>query len=140
VLFFVGSEGDPPPAGTLFVVNVDGTSQRQITPDNVAVACCSNFRWSPAGSRILFADQGGVLWLIDPDGTDLTQLFKDTEGRYAITPTWSPDGTNVMFALDPTSNQFSHPVNGMYVIDADGSGLTLVIGGDDFKRAPYVVH
>jgi Tol biopolymer transport system component len=139
VLFFIGSEGDPPPAGTLFVVNVDGTSQRQITPDNVEVACCFNFRWSPDGSRILFADQGGVLWLIDPDGTGLTQLFKDTEGRYAITPTWSPDGTKVMFALDPTSNQFSHPVNGLYVIDADGSGLTLVLGGDDFKRAPYWV-
>ena len=39
-----------------------------------------------------------------------------------------------MFALDPSSNPFDHPTNGLYVIHADGSGLTKVIGGNDFKR------
>jgi hypothetical protein len=38
-----------------------------------------------------------------------------------------------MFALDSTNNAFWHPANGLYVIGADGSGLTLVIDGSDFK-------
>jgi dipeptidyl aminopeptidase/acylaminoacyl peptidase len=143
VVFFRGPPGDhPPPAVSLFVVNVDGSDEHQLTPDGVEVACCWNYRWSPDGSRILFADAAGVLWVINPDGTDLTQLFIDAEvqhtRRYVVTPAWSPDGGHVIFALDP-SPPFSFRVasNGLYVINADGTGLTLVIGIDDYKREPY---
>jgi hypothetical protein len=124
----------------LFVVNVDGSEERQLTPSDVAVPCCWGYRWSPDGSRILFADTDGILWLIKPDGTDLTQLFIDAKvmhvRRYANTPTWSPDGSQIMFALSPTPNPFDTSQNGLFVIDADGTGLTLVIGGLNFKREP----
>jgi hypothetical protein len=32
---------------------------------------------------------------------------------------------------------FSSTTTGLYVIDADGTGLTLVIGGGDYKREPF---
>jgi hypothetical protein len=41
-----------------------------------------------------------------------------------------------MFALDPTNDAFSHPANGLFVIKADGTGLTLISGADDFKSQP----
>jgi Tol biopolymer transport system component len=136
--------------GSLFIVNADGTGERQLTTDEVVVPCCWGYRWSPDGSRILFPDENGVLWLINPDGSDLTQLFIDEEvahvRRHAITPTWSPDGTQIMFALSPTRSPIDPPTNpydplpnGLYVIDADGTGLTLVIGDYSFKREPYWV-
>ena len=131
--------GEPPPPGSLWIVNFDGSGLRQLTPAAPQVQCCFNYQWSPDGSKILFADPDGALWTIGPDGSNLTQVFKDATGRYAVTPTWSPDGSMILFALDPTPNPFEHPTNGLYVIRADGSGLTLVLGGDDFKREPYWV-
>jgi Tol biopolymer transport system component len=134
-VFLRQTPGAPNP-GTLHIVNVDGTGLRQITPDGFSVQCCGNHRWSPDGTRILFADAEGTLWVVNPDGTGLTEFFTDTEGRFAITPAWSPDGTRVMFALDPTADPFAHPPNGLYVINTDGTALTLVIGTPDFKREP----
>ena len=87
----------------------------------------------------MFADSGGVLWTIAPDGSNLTQRFKDANGGYAITPSWSPDGSALIFALDPTPDPFAHPVNGLYVVGLDGSGLANLIGGNDFKREPVWV-
>ena len=141
LVFFRGPDADPPPPGSLFVVNVDGSGERQITSDEVEVTCCWNYRWSPDGSRILFADSEGVMWVINPDGTDMAQLFVDATvnhvRRYAVTPAWSPDGSQIMFALDPAPPfSFTATTNGLYVIEADGTGLTLVIAGGDYKREP----
>lgn len=140
VLFVRGDASDLFLPLQLFVVNVDGSGEHQLTPNDVGVPCCWGYRWSPDGSRILFADAEGILWRINPDGTDLTQVFIDAKvmhiRRYANTPTWSPDGSQIMFALSPTPNPFDTSKNGLFVIDADGTGLTLVIGGNDFKREP----
>jgi len=38
-----------------------------------------------------------------------------------------------MFSLDPSNDAFTHPDNKIYAINADGSGLTLVVGGPGFK-------
>jgi hypothetical protein len=139
LLLFQSANAEPPPPGSLWLVNVDGSGLHQLTPADTTVQCCFNYRWSPDGTKILFADPGGILWTIGPDGSNLTQVFKDVAGMYAITPTWSPDGSMIMFALDPTPNPFNHPVNGLYVILANGRNLTQVIGGDDFKREPVWV-
>ena len=139
VVFLRDPDGDGPGPAHLFVVNVDGSGEHQLTPDAVGVPCCWGFRWSPDGSRILFPSDDGILWLINADGTDLTQLFLDEKvahfRRSVVTPTWSPNGTQVMFALSQQSRDETAP-NGLYVIDADGTGLTLVIGSNDFKREP----
>jgi len=140
VVLFQGPDGSPPPPGALWVMNIDGSSLRRLTPDGVAVQCCFNYRWSPDGSKIVFASQDGGLWTIAPNGTGLTEVYTPAAETWAITPTWSPDGSMILFALDPSSDPFQHPANGLYVIRADGTGLTLVLGGSDFKREPVWVE
>jgi WD40 repeat protein len=140
LVLFKGPDGSPPPPGSLWLVSGSGTGLRRLTPRNVQVECCFNYRWSPDGTKILFADGNGVLWTIAPNGSNLTQVYKDANGRYAATPTWSPDGSMILFALDPTSNPFDHPTNSLDVIHADGTALTKVVGGDDFKREPVWVN
>jgi Tol biopolymer transport system component len=139
LVLFRGADGEPPPPGSLWVVSSVSTGLRRLTPRRMAVECCTNYRWSPDGGKILFADASGVIWTIAPDGSNLKRVFKDRKGRYAATPTWSPDGSRIVFALDPTPNPFDHPPNGLYVIDKNGTGLRLVIGGGDFKREPVWV-
>jgi dipeptidyl aminopeptidase/acylaminoacyl peptidase len=81
LVLFKGAEGDPPAPGSLWLVNTRGTGLRRLTPVNVQVGCCFNYRWSPDGTKILFADSNGVLWTIAPNGSKLTQVFKDVNGR-----------------------------------------------------------
>jgi len=93
-------------------------------------------RWSPDGSRIAFEDPEGSLWLIDPDGGNLVEIFDGgDEAGYAIDPAWSPDGTQIIFALNSGPDPFAHPTNELIVINADGSGTPLtVLAGADHKR------
>ena len=139
LLFFREREGGSS-AGSLYTVNVDGSGEHQVTPDEVAVQGSMGYRWSPDGSRILFPTSDGELWVINTDGTGVTRLFVDEKvshlRRSVITPTWSPDGTQIMFGLSPTPSAFDASPNGLYVIDADGTGLSLVIGDNTFKREP----
>ena len=143
LVYFRSAAGDAPGSGSLWVTNVDGSDAHQITPDDLNVACCTNYRWSPDGSRILFADDLGILWTVAPDGSDREQLFIDETvqhaRRFAFNPTWSPDGTQVMFVLAAQESFSSEATSGLYVIDADGSGLTLVIGGGENKAEPFWV-
>lgn len=135
LLFLNNPTAQPPAPGQLWVIDLDGKNLHQLTPGGNVAQCCMNYRWSPDGKTVLFAGPEGSLWTIGADGTNLTELFHQ-DGKWAITPTWSPDGSMIMFALDPLGNQFSHPVNALYVIRADGSGLTLVFESDYFKREP----
>jgi pimeloyl-ACP methyl ester carboxylesterase len=139
LVLFSGPDGEHPSPGSLWIVNTNGTALRRLTPARVKVQCCFNYRWSPDGTKIVFADFGGVIWTIAPDGSKLTEVFKATDGHYAVTPTWSPDGSMIMFALDPSRNPFASPPNALYVIRADGSDLTQVLGGNNFKNQPYWV-
>jgi TolB protein len=59
--------------------------------------------WSPDGTRIVFASRrsgNADIWMINSDGTQLTQLT--THPAYDFAPTWSPDGTKVAFTSKRT--------------------------------------
>lgn len=87
----------------LFVMNADGSNQRQITrlgganfgpswtPDGKAIIFASNYK-SPVGS----AGQNFDLYLISPDGTGLTQITNDA--RFDGFPMFSPDGKKLMWS------------------------------------------
>ncbi|WP_346384403.1 hypothetical protein [Nocardioides sp.] len=94
-------------------------------------------RFSPDGSLILFQDgrtsQRGALWTIRPDGSHLTKLFDDPD-LFASHPTWSPDGRQILFALNPVADYYDHPPNAFYVMDADGTGVRQVFDDGQFKR------
>ena len=86
----------------IHIMNADGTNVLQLTtggcPDRLPAP-------SPDGTRIVFQRQcaGGGLFLINSDGSNLTQLTShanDTE------PSWAPDGTRVMFASDRLNPKF----------------------------------
>jgi Tol biopolymer transport system component len=125
--------------GRLFVVNVNGTGLHPITPAAMAVGF-GTVRWSPDGTKILLQDAWGqptgYLWTVHPDGSDLTRVFADTNNRYAVSPTWSPDGRYILFALDPTADDDTSQPNGLYIIRSDGTGLTVAIGSSDSKHDP----
>jgi Tol biopolymer transport system component len=116
--------------GWLMVSNADGSDLHRLTPDDVDVTE-GGLKWSPDGTKIVFADIDGRLMTISPDGTGLTEVFSQ-EDSWVRRPVWSPDGSQIMFALDPTPNQWVAP-NEIYVINADGSGLTPVITTPDIK-------
>jgi Tol biopolymer transport system component len=133
-------EGATQSVGELFIVDADaGGEPIRISPEGMEVGYGS-VRFSPDGTRILFQDSRtsarGALWTVTPDGSDVTMIFEDDEGRFASHPTWSPDGSMIMFALNPVADDFEHRPNGLYVMNADGSDVQLVIGGNDFKREP----
>jgi Tol biopolymer transport system component len=122
--------------GSLWVVNVDGTDARQLdTPPPNWWA-----RWSPDGTTILFVSERsqptGAIWTIRSDGSGLTKVFEDPGGGFPIDPIWSPDGSQIMFMLDPISDRFMHPNNVLYVMWCDGTGLTKLTDTADFKSSP----
>ena len=84
----------------LYLMNADGTNQRQIT-NNGAANFCPFF--TPDGKQLIYAsnalDDGGRkfdLFLINLDGTDLKRVtFDDAFDGF---PMFSPDGTKIVWA------------------------------------------
>ena len=143
IVFFRSAVLEPAPwdlGGALWIVYVDGSDARRIETPGMMPS--PGAQWSPDGTRILFstarAQDTGALWTVDADGSNLTRIFQDSDpkyahGRYAAGPIWSPDGSQIMFVLNPMADWFTHPANGIYVINADGTGLAEVIRDSAFK-------
>jgi Tol biopolymer transport system component len=136
--FFRGPNNSENAAGSIWVINLNGTGLRRVTPKGMPVDI-GTLDWSPDGKSIVFASTStapkGALWTIHPDGTHLHKLFQ-RNGQWPITPTWSPNGTQIMFALDKNNSEDSWTPNGLYVIGKNGRQLRLAIGGNNFKREP----
>lgn len=81
--------------------------------------------FSPDGTQLLFdrgTDSGFNIFVMDVDGTDLTQL---TTGGKDYNPSWSPDGTRIAFTREDDGKADANTVvtSDIFVMNADGSGI-----------------
>ncbi len=88
--------------------------------------------------QIAFAsDRTGIpqIYLMNVDGTGMTQVTNLQDG--ACQPSWSPDGTRMVFTSPCRSNRERYPGSSLWIVNADGSGLTPLptAPGGDFDPA-----
>ncbi|TVQ00342.1 MAG: hypothetical protein EA381_07675 [Planctomycetaceae bacterium] len=126
IVYSAGVPGDR--ADHIFSIRLDGSGKTQLT--NID-ANDTSARFSPDGTTIVFArdkvynwgglaanwNLGGVICLINSDGSNLRQLTSDEE--FAYDPYFSPDGTRVVYST----------VYGRMSIPTDGSSKPQAIPG-----------
>ncbi|MFW6202417.1 MAG: LpqB family beta-propeller domain-containing protein, partial [Gemmatimonadota bacterium] len=118
----------------LFVMSADGSDEpTQISDANMEHNSPS---WSPDGSRIAFssyADGYFDVFVVNADGSGgLTNLTNTTYVDFG--PAWSPDGSKIAFTS--TRGDDGEGNYDIYVMDADGSGVTRLTTHPDEDRYP----
>lgn len=128
------------PLDSLFVVPVEGGTPQRIE-DGGEEPSYSYPAWSLDGERVFYigrfrdgADDGpGLAWTNadgSGDGYLVDNLLLDQVEGETAGLAWSPDGMRL--ALAGTS-EAGH--SAVYVVGADGTGLTELVGGDDARYA-----
>jgi len=111
----------------LFVMNADGSAQRQITHDD---ADHEDPAWSPDGTRIAFvlvANGRKIIHLINPDGTGSIALTPPTQST--IHPSWSPDGRRILYCTDDDLRPPIKNESTIYAIDLTTRRITTLVSG-----------
>ena len=117
------------PTASLFTMDGAGRHLEPLLADGIDLSAA----WSPDGSTIAFSRLESVsrplaeatLYLADANGSHVRSL-----GLHGLSPAWSPDGKRLAFvsfddANAPACPATSCPPSGeLYVVGADGSGLT----------------
>lgn len=115
--------------GRIFVINVDGTGLRQLSPDvpdpNQFYYFDEGPSWSPDGLKIAFS-RTGALTVINVDGTGMTTLPTPIGVNY---PSWSRDGTRIAYSAFVDSPD-------IFVSNADGSNVFRVTSALDQENNP----
>ena len=112
----------------VFVVNIDGSGLRQLTPWGTG----GTPSWSPDGQWILF-DGRGLLFVVHPDGSAQSQIHVQAKGPYyAYGPSWSPDGRRIVFGMYLRFNG----QNDIFTVAADGTDLVQVTNTPEHEAGP----
>jgi len=88
----------------IWVMNGDGTNQRNLTADLPIDLVRGEPAWSPDGQWIAFTSIRGTagpgrgsIWIMRVDGSGKRQLTSHPDNGFDLHPTWSPDGQRIAF-------------------------------------------
>jgi serine/threonine protein kinase/Tol biopolymer transport system component len=119
ILYSATLSGDQQAKSDLYILEPDGSQTRLTENDSSEVGRGI----SPDGKKIAFASDRSANWqlyVLDLDARTSRQLTElPDQARY---PDWSPDGARIAFNSFPESGD-----SAIYVIGADGSGITKVV-------------
>jgi WD40-like Beta Propeller Repeat len=136
---------DPGGSGDIWVLDLATGTRTQLTNSpNIE----GEADWSPDGTKIAYVSDPYILtanslhsnpdiWTMNADGSDKTRLTQDPQADEE--PAWSPDGTKIAYTrrqaeTDPQA-YFYYPAD-IHVMNADGSGDQLLLGGPFSDEAP----
>lgn len=134
--------------GNLWRMRLDGTDRTFVTGN----AMFHTDAWSPDGERLAIArctldpnwpgSQTCGIWTVNRDGTALRQLTGTEPETVDGYPTWSPDGTRLVFErFGFSSHPYTYSGSHLFVMNADGSDVRQITFGDHvFDRAPVWVR
>jgi TolB protein len=117
---FVASKDAAHAGNAVFVVNADGTDAQRITPWSVTLRA----DWSPDGEWIAFdmAESEPVprdLFVVHPDGSELTRITSNEDNKMSFAPAWSPDGQTLLFIR----REYTADGVDLWTVNVDGTGM-----------------
>ena len=114
----------------LFIVNVNGTGLRRITPRGTIIQGGNSGDWSPTGNQIVFSRHDDLSRIDLGDQRRWVGTSRDQDERTRLRsrrglppPRWSPDGTSIVFASN------SGVRSDIYTAKADGTDLKQITSG-----------
>jgi Tol biopolymer transport system component len=140
-LVFTREVDEASSAAALYVVNLDGSSPRKITPGDLSPGDAD---WSPDGKRIVFeatdsqSPFGGV-WIVGSEGSGLRTVTATVSGVGAqdgfADPVWSPDGSLIL-SLHGVHSDDGSIQGGLATIRPDGTELQYIGDGRGAEHQP----
>jgi Tol biopolymer transport system component len=132
----------------LFLVNLDGTDKRRVSPVGLLTNHDEEASFSPDGRWILFSaypaeNHRRTVYLVHPDGTGFHEVFPECGGRSTDptsigcgNATWSPDGSKVVyFRTEPNGN--GAYASGIVSERLDGTDLQVIARGMGYRALEF---
>ena len=133
-IVFVSDRDNHPTAYNLYIMDADGTNAIRLTTIDARELAPI---WSPTGDKIAFSREEVIpgigfrqdIYVINADGTGLANLTAERVEKNNRLPSWSPDGTQIIFSSSKFEETYRPDVDAASTIcfmDADGSEVKVL--------------